>query len=126
MDCGMNQIAQVSPNVLNRIAEYFKVLSEVSRLQILCCLKSGSKNVTEIIDATGLGQANVSKHLKLLTQLGMVNRQPQGVSVYYEITDPSIFKICDIVCDRIATALESQNQEIEAFSLFRGFSDSEA
>lgn len=123
MDCGMNQIAQISPTVLNRIAEYFKVLSEVSRLQILCCLKSGSKNVTEIIDATGLGQANVSKHLKLLTQLGMVNRQPQGVSVYYEIADPSIFKICDIVCDRIAIALESQNQEIEAFSIFRGFSD---
>lgn len=123
MDCGMNQSTQISPTVLHRIAEYFKVLSEVSRLQILCCLKSGSKNVTEIIDATGLGQANVSKHLKLLTQLGMVHRQPQGVSVYYEIADPSIFKICDIVCDRIAVALEHQNQDLEALSVFRALND---
>lgn len=105
--------------VLGRIAEYFKVLSEVSRLQILCALRSGEKNVTEIIETTGLGQANVSKHLKVLTQLGMVYRQPQGVTVYYTIADPSIFKICEIVCDRLATNLADQSQDIEALSIFR-------
>ncbi len=108
-----------SSTVLGRIAEYFKVLSEVSRLQILCALKSGEKNVTEIIESTGLGQANVSKHLKVLTQLGMVYRQPQGVTVYYTIADPSIFKICEIVCDRLATNLADQSQDIEALSIFR-------
>ncbi|MDB9311809.1 metalloregulator ArsR/SmtB family transcription factor [Spirulina sp. CS-785/01] len=115
----MEAVAQVSPTALNRIAEYFKVLSEVSRLHILCCLRSGEKNVTEIIENTGLGQANVSKHLKILTQLGMVNRKPQGVSVYYEIADPSIFKLCEIVCDRLSMALEAQSQELEVFSLFK-------
>ena len=45
-----------SPQALAPVAEFFKVISEVSRLQVLCCLKSGSKNVTEIIQATGLGQ----------------------------------------------------------------------
>ncbi|MEA5418598.1 metalloregulator ArsR/SmtB family transcription factor [Spirulina sp. CCNP1310] len=108
-----------SSTVLGRVAEYFKVLSEVSRLQILCALKSGEKNVTEIIESTGLGQANVSKHLKVLTQLGMVYRQPQGVTVYYRIADPSIFHICDIVCDRLATNLADQSQDIEALSIFR-------
>ncbi len=53
--------------------------------QVLCALKNGAKNVTEIIEETGLGQANVSKHLKILTQAGIVQRQPQGVSVYYQI-----------------------------------------
>jgi DNA-binding transcriptional ArsR family regulator len=102
----------VSPKALEQVAEYFKVLSETSRLQVLCCLKSGSKNVTEIIAATELGQANVSKHLKILTQAGIVSRQPVGVSVYYEITDPNIFKICEIVCDRLSIHLETQSQKL--------------
>lgn len=63
---------------LGQVADYFKVLSELSRLQVLCCLKSGSKNVTEIMIATDLGQANVSKYLKILTQAGIVSRTPVG------------------------------------------------
>ncbi|MFM6069738.1 MAG: ArsR/SmtB family transcription factor, partial [Sphaerospermopsis kisseleviana] len=56
-------MSDIFPGALNHVAEYFKVLSEVSRLQVLCCLKNGAKNVTQIIAETGLGQANVSKHL---------------------------------------------------------------
>lgn len=78
---GQSQL-EYSPQILAPVAEYSKVLSEVSRLQVLCSLKSGAKNVTEIIQETGLGQANVSKHLKVLTQAGIVTRQPQGIIVF--------------------------------------------
>lgn len=108
----------VSQKALEQVSDYFKVLSETSRLQVLCCLKSGSKNVTEIMTATELGQANVSKHLKILTQAGIVSRQPLGVSVYYEITDPNIFKICELVCDRLSIRLENQSQELTTFKKF--------
>lgn len=101
-----------SASALTPVAEYFKVLSETSRLQVLCALKSGSKNVTEIIEVTGLGQANVSKHLKILLQAGMVTRQPQGVSAYYQITDPMIFELCDWVCDRLSSHLQEQSLQI--------------
>jgi DNA-binding transcriptional ArsR family regulator len=109
----------ISNPAITRIAEYFKVLSEVSRLQILCSLKTGPKNVTEIIGKTGLGQANVSKHLKILTQVGMVIRQPQGVSVYYDIADPSIFKLCEIVCQQLSVRLEEESQYLEALDAFK-------
>ncbi|URD53627.1 helix-turn-helix transcriptional regulator [Chroococcidiopsis sp. CCNUC1] len=102
-----------SPQALTPVAEFFKVLSEVSRLQVLCSLKSGAKNVTEIIAATGLGQANVSKQLKMLTQAGMVVRRPKGISVFYEISDPIVFELCEIVCDRLAVRLEEQTQQLE-------------
>ncbi|WP_016952607.1 helix-turn-helix transcriptional regulator [Anabaena sp. PCC 7108] len=115
---------KTSPAALGQIADYFKVLSEISRLQVLCCLKSGSKNVTEIIEATGLGQANVSKHLKILTQAGIVKRQPQGVSVYYEITDPLIFEICELVCDRLSIRLEEQSQQLKQLVPLRGIPNS--
>ncbi len=104
---------EVVPQALEQVADYFKVLSEASRLQVLCCLKSGSKNVTEIMTATNLGQANVSKHLKILTQAGIVSRHPSGVSVYYKIADPIIFNLCELVCDRLASRLETQSQQLD-------------
>jgi len=110
---------EVSPDALVQVADYFKVLSEVSRLQVLCCLKSGSKNVSEIITATGLGQANVSKHLKILTQAGILSRKPSGVSVYYEIADPIIFELCELACDRLSISLESRSQQINQLETWR-------
>ena len=108
-----------NPQMLLPVADYFKVLSEVSRLQVLCCLKTGTKNVTEIIEATGLGQANVSKHLKLLVQAGMVARHPEGINVYYQISDPMIFELCELVCDRLAIRLQEQTQQIEQLKFLR-------
>ncbi|PZO49589.1 MAG: transcriptional regulator [Phormidesmis priestleyi] len=108
-----------TPQVLSPVADYFKVLSEVSRLQVLCCLKTGAKNVTEIIQATGLGQANVSKHLKVLVQAGMLTRRPEGINVYYQISDPMIFELCELVCDLLAIRLQEQTQQIEQLKSLR-------
>lgn len=104
-ECGLSQF---SPDALSMIASFFKVLSEVSRLQIVCALKSGPKNVTQIIEITGLGQANVSKHLKILTDARLLRRQQQGVNVVYEIANPAIFPLCDLVCDSLAVQLQQQ------------------
>lgn len=107
----------IYPMALDQVAEYFKVLSEVSRLQVLNCLRSGPKNVMEIVELTGLGQANVSKHLKMLMHSGMVSRHPQGVSVFYKVADPVIFNLCEIVCDRISTRLLTQANQIETLKM---------
>jgi len=100
-------------SALAPVADYFKVLSELSRLQVLCSLKTGSKNVTEIMEETGLGQANVSKHLKILAQAGIVSRTPQGVSVYYEIAEPFIFDLCELVGDRLSIRLSERSQQLK-------------
>lgn len=106
-------------SALAQVADYFKVLSELSRLQVLCSLKSGSKNVTEIMEETGLGQANVSKHLKILAQAGIVSRTPQGVSVYYEIAEPLIFDLCELVGDRLSSRLDEQSQQLKQLQELR-------
>ncbi|MGR3278898.1 ArsR/SmtB family transcription factor [Acaryochloris marina NIES-2412] len=110
--------AQTSSAVLEPVAEYFKMLSEVSRLQILSCLRSGPMNGKDIIEATGIGQANLSKHLKALTQTGILSRRPEGVTVYYEISDPIIFELCELVCDRITNQLQQRAEEFEQFKDF--------
>jgi DNA-binding transcriptional ArsR family regulator len=112
-------MAQLTATALAQVADYFKVLSELSRLQVLCVLKSGSKNVSEIMEATGLGQANVSKHLKILAQVGIVTRQPKGISVYYAIADPLIFDLCELVCQSLETRLQEQSQQLQQLESLR-------
>ena len=112
-----NRVAQLSPEALTLVANFFKVLSEPSRLQIVCALKSGPYNVTEIIEITQLRQANVSKHLKILSQAGIVSRQQQGLSVYYKIANPSFFKLCEIVCESLSIQLDQQVRQIEELTV---------
>lgn len=106
--------SKVDLDVLVAVADYFKVLSEVSRLHILQCLQSGPMNVMEISAATGLGQANLSKHLKVLTQAGILIRQPKGTSAYYEIADPMIFEFCGLACDRVSQRVLQQAESLKS------------
>lgn len=101
----------LSPDARILVADFFKVLSEPSRLQILDCLRSGPMNVMELMEATGLGQANLSKHLKVLTQAGILSRQPKGTSAYYEIIDPLVFQLCELVCGNIGDRLKRQAKQ---------------
>lgn len=102
----------VSVAVLEAVADYFKILSETSRLHILQALKFGSMNVMELCEETGLGQANLSKHLKVMTQAGILTRQAKGTSAYYEIADPLVFEFCELACGQISDRLR---QQAEAF-----------
>ncbi len=108
---GHSKIDQLSPDSLALIAEFFKALSEPNRLHIVCTLKSGPCSVTEIVNQTGLGQANVSKHLKILSQSGIVRRKQRGVSVYYEVANPAFFELCAIVCETLSIRLNQQSQQ---------------
>jgi len=78
---------------MEALAEYFKVFSEPNRLAVLEALRGGPLNVTAVVDKTGLSQALVSKHLKLLTIAGVVQRRPEGSLVFYEVSDKTVFKL---------------------------------
>lgn len=90
------------PEALERVAEYFRALSEPTRLQILNLLRAGEHNVGELAEATGYTAANVSRHLTVLTQQGLVRRDARGTAAYYSIADESVYALCDLVCGSIA------------------------
>jgi ArsR family transcriptional regulator len=69
------------------MAAKFRALGEVSRLKLIFAAGNGEKNVTQLIAATGLSQANVSKHLKILTASGILTRRKKGIFVFYSTTD---------------------------------------
>ena len=81
----------LTPELLELVAERFKALSEPARLQILQCLRGGERTVTELVEDTGLGQANVSRHLRVLDTLGFVSRRKDGLFAYYALADERVF-----------------------------------
>jgi len=91
----------LTPEIIALISERFRALAEPARLQILSTLRQGEMAVSELVDETGLGQANVSKHLQLLHTLGFVSRRKEGLYTYYALADRSVFSLCDIMCDRL-------------------------
>jgi DNA-binding transcriptional ArsR family regulator len=98
----------LTPEVLGLVAERFKVLAEPARLQLLERLRGGERSVTELVEETGLGQANVSKHLRLLRDLRFVTRRKEGLNVYYALADERVFTLCDMMCGRIEREVAAQ------------------
>ena len=97
---------RLDDGALDEVARYFSALAVPMRLKILNALREGSRNVGELTAATGCTQANVSKHLAVLAQNGMVAKTPRGTSAYYHITDARIFQLCDLVCGQIGRRYE--------------------
>ena len=94
------------PEALEQVAAYFRALSEPTRLQILNLLRAGERNVGELAQLTGYTAANVSRHLAMLTQHGLVARESRGTAAYYRIADESVYALCDLVCGSIARTHE--------------------
>ncbi len=90
-----------SPEALGFVAERFRVLGEPMRLKLLIALETGEKNVTELVRHTESTQANVSKHLGILTDAGMLSRRKEGLKTFYVISDPQIFELCDLMCSKL-------------------------
>ncbi len=103
------------PEALEQVAAYFQTLSEPTRLQILNFLRQGERNVGELAQLCGYTSANMSRHLTILTQRGLVARESRGTSVYYRIADESVYALCDLVCGNIVRQLERTAREREVF-----------
>lgn len=99
---------QLSPEVLTLIAARFRILAEPARLLILNTLLEGELTVSDLVDATGLNQANVSKHLGLLRTSGFVDRRKEGVYAWYRVADPSVVQLCEIMCGRLEAHAEER------------------
>jgi DNA-binding transcriptional ArsR family regulator len=113
----MRSANPVPQEVVLQVAEYFSILSEPMRLRILNLLRDGEKCVQQLVEATATSQANVSKHLKVMLQAGILSRRTEGTSAYYKVEDELIFELCNLVCDRLATRIEQQARHFRDFSL---------
>ncbi len=94
------------------VALRFRALSEPMRLKILRRLFRSDASVGEILGEVGGTQANVSKHLSILFGSGLVDRRKNGTRAVYRIADPTLLKICSIVCDGVEREARSKADAI--------------
>lgn len=90
-----------SKEAIDFVAGRFRVLGEPMRLKLLIALETGEKNVTELVELSRATQGNVSKHLGILTDAGMVARRKEGLKTFYFISDPQIIELCDLMCSKL-------------------------
>lgn len=95
----MNEAEQV----FHKVAEYFGLLADPTRLRILSCLCGAERPVREVVDAVGMTQANISRHLNILYRAGVVERRRAGNSVLYRVIDPNFVDICRTVSITVAS-----------------------
>lgn len=94
----MSKHRPLNEEALLLVAQRFAVLAEPMRLRLIQSLFDGEKNVNTLVDETGGTQANISRHLQTLTQAHVLSRRKEGLQVFYAIADPSIYKLCELVC----------------------------
>ena len=99
-------------NDLERVANLFRVFSEATRLALLQELKEGPRSVGELVDALPTTQANVSKQLKALYDAKLVTRTKQGTSVIYSISEPMVFELCKLACEKLNRPAEKPKKLI--------------
>ena len=102
------------------VAQRFRLIGEPMRIRLLDRLRDGEASVGELADALGSSQQNVSKHLGVLHQAGIVGRRKEGNRVVYEIADPSVFTLCEIVCGGLQQQVSELAQILEAPSATAG------
>lgn len=86
-----------TPEEMNRIAARFRALGEPMRLRILQAVCKTPRSVNDIVAATGSTQANISKHLALLTVAGILKREKDGQRVFYGVKNKLAVKLCELV-----------------------------
>ncbi len=78
-------------------AEICKIFTNPKRLEIISLLKDEEKTVSELEKLAGIPQANISQHLTVLRQNGVVTTRREGANIYYRIANPKILQACDLM-----------------------------
>lgn len=106
----------IHDHMIEVVARRFQVLGEPCRLRILQQLQRGPKTVGQIAGELDGTQPNISKHLQILFDAGLVGRERAGNSIFYSIADPMVFKLCELVCRSTARRAE----RVQRIASFRG------
>ena len=100
----------MSEELTSLVAERFKALADPARVRLLNALRDGERTVGDLVDDAGLTQANASKHLARLHQLGFVTRHRDGLHIYYALADRDVLKLCELMCGRIEAETRSRRR----------------
>ena len=94
-------------DLVELIARRLRAIGEPSRIRLLDRLRDGEQTVNQLAADVGAGQQNVSKHLAVLSDAGILARRKDGNHVYYRIADPAVLGLCEQVCGSLQHQLQA-------------------
>ncbi len=106
----MAEKPKIDMTIYNMQAGISKTLSSPIRLAILHTLRDNEKSVNELTDILGISQSNLSQHLALMRQMGILKTRKQGTSIYYSVTNPKINQACDMVREVLLDQLRQRQK----------------
>ena len=99
-------------NFYNLHAEMCKTISNPRRQAILDTIRDGEMTVSELINKTGISQANLSQHLAILRSKGVVNTRRDGNNVYYSLSNLKIIEANDLISEVLEDSATSRDKAI--------------
>ncbi len=94
--------------LVTAVAKCFALLSEPTRLKILNTICGNEQSLSAIVEATGATQTNVSRHLALLHQAGVVRRRKERNAACYKVAGPVFADVCRAVCVQVAGRIDAR------------------
>ena len=94
-------------------AEVFQILAHPTRIHIVECLRNGEVPVSTILEKTGIEPANASQHLALLRARRLVTSRKEGGQVFYQLRDPMLSDVLDVMKKYFQTYLEEALSMLE-------------
>lgn len=107
---------RLSTAQLDAVARRFRALGVTSRLQVLDALMNGPLSMSELIEATGLSQSNLSRQITELELAGCVLRERSGREVTVHIADPTLKQLCELVCGSLAKQASDTHKALRTSS----------
>jgi DNA-binding transcriptional ArsR family regulator len=102
-----------SPQLLAEYSQFFRLLSEPARLQLLCQLRQGPMDVAALIEATGFSQSHISRQLGQLQRAGLVTCSRDGIRTIWQADGDLVDELCHLVQTRLRQRLEAQLQQLK-------------
>lgn len=100
-------------DLVELIARRFRAIAEPMRIRLLDRLRDGEATVSELAETLDTSQQNVSKHLAVMADIGIVGRRKAGNHVHYRIVDEGVFTLCEQVCGAVQQQLLTLNEVVE-------------
>jgi DNA-binding transcriptional ArsR family regulator len=97
----------IPQDLVELIARRFRALGEPLRVRLVDALREHEATVNELAEAVDASQQNVSKHLAVLADTGVLGRRKEGNRVYYRIADEGVLDLCEEVCGSVQQQLQT-------------------
>lgn len=103
-----------SPQLLEEYSQFFRLLSEPARLQLLCLLRQGPRDVASLIEATGFSQSHISRQLTQLQRAGLLRCERDGARTIWQTEGSLVDDLCALVQTRLRQRLEAQLEQFQS------------